>query len=461
MHAFAMGCMGNEDISTPNLDRLAASGTVFENCYTSNPVCTPYRACLLTGRYSCQTGMIGINNLPVPPGETCLADLVNKAGYRSSYVGKWHLGDSGNISVPKEYRCGFTDFIGFQCVNDFYRDIWFFDEKENRRDFHKHRTVAMTDLALERLAEVKDDPFCMLVSYSNPHYPVQPDKEYAEMYWEKELTLRPNFQEIENPFDPEKRYVPRSEDPEHTRRGDDTLSYIKMYYAMVTQLDHEIGRILDYLEEAGLMDSTMIVFTSDHGDMQGSHGLGNKHVHYEESTRVPLIVKVPGTSGHRVSTPVDTTDFVPGILDYLNVPPSPMAEGKSFLELASGGTAPHREAIFVENGTNYYMIRKGPYKMVIDQKTYAPQHLYDLEQDPYEMQDLVDRQDLADVQTGLVREIIDWHRDVMSRVNPWRWIPEDAVSWRTKKAEGGVSREEYASVEFVSNWCLQQRQAKL
>ena len=456
MHAFAMGCMGNGDIATPNLDRLAAEGTLFENCYTCNPVCTPYRASLFNGRYSCQTGMIGLTDLPMPAGEHCLADLVNAHGYRSSYVGKWHIGDGGNRAVPEGYRCGFTDFIGFQCVNDFFRDVWFFDEDGKRHDYDAHRTVATTDIAMERLERITDVPFCMFVSYSNPHYPVQPDKQYADMYWDKELALRPNFREIERPFETPGRLRPRCEDPEHTRRGEDTVSYIKMYYAMVTQMDAEIGRLLGKLDELGLTDNTMIVFTSDHGDMQGSHGLGNKHVHYEESTRVPLIVKVPGTSGHRVGVPVGTTDFLPSMLDHIGAPPSAMQEGRSFMDLATGGTAPHKDAVFVENGRDYFMVRKGPYKMVVDQNDYGARHLYHLGDDPYEMTDLVGQASVAGVQAELVQRIADWHQDVMSRANPNRWQAQDVKHWRLWRCTPPTP-EEYGSPEFIAEWCRRYR----
>jgi len=452
MHAFAMGCMGNPDIHTPNLDRLAAQGTLFENCYTCNPVCCPYRASLFNGRYSCQTGMIGLNNLPMPPGEQCLAELLEQHGVKTSYVGKWHIGDGGNQWVPPAYRCGFTDFIGYQCYNDFLDQIWFFDEQGNKDAREGHRTTITTDIAMERLDRIKDQPFCMFVSYQNPHYPVQPSQEYADMYWDKSLTLRPNFQEIDGAFLAGGRARPREDDPAYLRKGDDTVSYIKMYYAMVTQLDHEVGRLMDYLDQQGLTDNTMLVFTSDHGDMQGSHGLANKHVHYEESTRCPLIVRVPGTAGHRVTVPVGTTDFLPTILAYTGCPPSKMAEGRSIVDLATGGTQPHKPAVFVENGHDYFMIRQGPYKMVVKQQDYSPLHLYDLERDPYEMNDLVNSPDLAETQARLIACIVDWHKDVMSRVNPNAWTSDDTRHWMLWKAQPPTP-EEYGSPEFIAEWC--------
>ncbi|MDP6118496.1 MAG: sulfatase-like hydrolase/transferase [Planctomycetota bacterium] len=456
MHAFAMGCMGNHDIDTPYLDQLAGQGTLFRNCYTANPVCCPYRATLFNGRYSCQTGMIGLNNLPNPPGERCFPEILNESGYRTSYVGKWHIGDGGNQWVPPKYRCGFTDFSGYQCYNDFFSDICFFDEEGRKDERLNHRTEATTDVAIERLEKIKDEPFCMSVSYQNPHYPVQPSERFAEMYWDRDLTMRPNFQEREGAFLAAGRAGTREDDPDYLRRGEDTVSYIKMYYAMVTQLDEQIGRLMAILDEWGLTENTMVVFTSDHGDMQGSHGLFNKHVHYEESTRCPLIVRLPGTSGHVVDHPVGTTDFLPSILDFTGCPPSDMAEGRSFMELASGSTVAHKEAVFVENSRHYFMVRRGPHKMVVSQADYSPMHLYDLEADPYEMTDLVNSPENTAVQNSLVDCIRRWHRDVMSRANPKRWNPEDVKHWGLLKATPPPP-EHYGDPEFISEWCLRLR----
>ena len=181
MQGFALGCMGHPDVKTPHLDRLAQRGVLFRQAYTASPICTPARATMWTGRYPLQTGVL-FNDQPIPEGETCLAHGLNDGGYRTSYVGKWHLGSSGNVAVPPAWRAGFQEFIGYQCFNDFYKDVFFFDETGRCHPSTKHRTDATTDVALTRLQRLKDQPqpFALFVSYQNPHYPLQPAPEFEQ-----------------------------------------------------------------------------------------------------------------------------------------------------------------------------------------------------------------------------------------------------------------------------------------
>ncbi|MCC2685521.1 MAG: arylsulfatase, partial [Paenibacillaceae bacterium] len=122
LHAFALGCMGHPQVKTPHLDKLAAQGVLFHNMYSCAPVCTPYRGTLFTGMYASQSG-VERNVSALPAGVPTLADRLNEAGYRTSYVGKWHLGGKGNIAVPRELRGGFQDFIGYQCYNEYVQDV--------------------------------------------------------------------------------------------------------------------------------------------------------------------------------------------------------------------------------------------------------------------------------------------------------------------------------------------------
>ena len=162
MHPFAMGCMDNPEIHTPNLDKLAEEGVLFRNAYSNCALCTPFRANLFTGRYASQTGVFH-NKQPIPQGERTVAGRLNEGGYRTSYVGKWHLGTTGNIAVEPELRAGFTEFIGYQCYNDFINNVWFFDEDGVKTEYQKHRTDVTTDIAIERLEGLADkmDPAAM------------------------------------------------------------------------------------------------------------------------------------------------------------------------------------------------------------------------------------------------------------------------------------------------------------
>ncbi len=416
MHAFAMGCMGNDEIHTPNLDRLASEGTLFTNAYSNAPVCTPYRGTLFTGRYGSQTDMLG-NTAAIPATETTLADCLNEAGYRTSYVGKWHIGDTWNKAVLPELRGGFTDFIGYQAHNDFINDVWFFDEDGERREFDCHRTEATTQIAMERLEGLAGDPFAMFVSYQNPHYPIQPDPEYAAVYDGVELTPRPNCRDVEpytgthSPTSPK----PRERDPNYQRYGGDLAEYTRLYYAMVTQLDANVGRMLAKLDELGIADETVVVFTSDHGDLQGSHGLTNKGLAWEESSHVPQVMRVPGApAGSAVDGPVAGIDFFPTLLSLVGADTPAGKEGYDLAPLLQGETAVQPTRVFSEM-RRWCMLRDGDWKLVADRPDVTPTHLFDLAADPYEMTNLVESADHRETRDRLARALVEWDERVRPR----------------------------------------------
>lgn len=407
MHGFAMGCMGNTDVKTPNLDRLASEGVLFRNTYTNAPVCTPYRGVLLTGKYASQTGVTG-NCHALPRGIPTIADRLNEGGYRTSYVGKWHLGDTGNIAVSPELRGGFQDFIGYQCYNDYLSDVWFFDEQGRRHTYEKHRTDATTDVALERLDSLADSRFALFVSYQNPHYPVQPSPEYEALYAGATITRRPNVMPIDPYTRTQSPPVPDpGKDPNYLKYGNNLDEYIRLYYAMITQLDSNIGRIMARLEQLGLAENTVLMFTSDHGDMQGSHGLKNKQVFWEESTRVPLIVRVPnGLQGSTSEALISTVDFYPAIMEYCGLDEVPDMEGTSFARLTFGDSRTWKDEVYSEDG-KWIMVRKGNYKLVADNKTYESTHLFDLSSDPYEMANIVG--EFPELTEQLKIGLVAWH----------------------------------------------------
>jgi len=430
MHGFAMGCMGNPDVKTPNLDRLAAEGTLFRNTYSCYPICSPFRAILQTGRYAHQTGVVE-NAMAIPANERTLAAALNDGGYRTGYVGKWHLGGKGSIGVPPELRAGFTDFAGYQVYNDYLDEVWFFDEKGNKTEYKKHRTDATTDAAIERLEKIKDKKFAMFVSYQAPHHPEQPPKEYEDMYADIKIHRRPNCQDIDpyiRTFSP-----PRTaeNDPIYKKYNKSLDTYLKLYYAMITQLDYNIGRLLKKLNELGLAGKTVVIFTADHGDMQGSHGLNRINIFYEEAARVPLIVKVPGGSKGIVSNElVSSVNLFPTILDYGGLPREKSAEGISFAPITMGKKQKLAEAVFSEGGDvpvseggpskeKWFMIRQGKYKLAVMQNDFKPTHLFDLENDPYEMKNLLKkRENCSKITENLQNKIKYWYKDTTKRANP-------------------------------------------
>jgi len=398
MHKYAMGFL-RPHMATPNLDRLAGEGTAFTAAYSNNPVCGPFRINLFTGTHTATNGM-SANGDPLPACE-CMADTFNAAGYETSFVGKWHCGGEGNQPIPAGLRGGFRHFIGYQCHNGFLDDVCFYDESDREIRFPKHRTEVTTELGIERLRMLAGTgrPFLHVVFYQAPHCPEQPLDEAYALYRGREMPLPPNFRETEpytptyNPPSPR----PYGNDPDYRRYGGDMQEYLRLYNAMVSQIDVGVGRMMDQLAELGIGQDTLVLFSADHGDMQGSHGLTNKCLPYEESCGIPLILRMPGgRRGARVADPVSGVDFYPTAVAYAGIPCGWEGrwEGESLLPYLRAETAVGacHGPVFAENylgARRWDMIRDGRWKLVVDKDDGVPVELFDLEADPFEMDNLV------------------------------------------------------------------------
>lgn len=413
----ALSCMGNPNLETPNLDRLARRGVLFRRGYSNSPICTPFRGSLLTGQYVSRCGVVD-NECPLPRGTTTFADAFRAAGYGTAWIGKWHLGDKGNRPIPVELRGGFERFKGYQCYNGFYQDVCFYDEQGVEHRYEQHRDEVATDLAIAELDAfvAQDKPFLLMVSYQAPHYPVQPAPEYAAMYRGRTITHRPNCQPVD-PFTPT--FSPRSprpfeSDPDFQRYGHDLDEYIRLYNAMCTQIDANVGRLLQALERLGIADETLVFFTSDHGDMQGSHGLKNKCLPHEESAGIPLLAYAPGLPGGRVSDAlVSGIDFMPTCLEMAGLPSVAGVDGTSFAPLLRGETNAGCEVVFAEF-KRWCMIVSEGWKLAADRQDggLAPTLMTHLDEDPYELHNRVDDPAVAARRQTMLARLAAWDQDV-------------------------------------------------
>ena len=237
------------------------------------PSLYPFRINFLTGIYSHQTRSYN-NHAKIPSKRTTLADEFNRTGYQTSYVGKWHIGGTGNKPIPQTLRGGFANFLDFNAHNGYLNNVSFYDEQNQEHRFDRHCTEVTTDIAIERLEKIKDQHYFMCVSYQAPHYPVEPLQEYEELYGDSIIQRRPNSKDIDpytithSPPSP----IPKTLDPNFKKYGRNLNEYLRLYYAMITQIDANIGRSLEALDKWGLREKTVIVFASDHGDMQGHMG---------------------------------------------------------------------------------------------------------------------------------------------------------------------------------------------
>ncbi len=370
MRGQAMGCMGNTQVITPHLDQLASEGLLVTNAISCQPVCSPYRAQLLTGRYGHATGVI-YNDIRLPDSEVVFSELMKGQGYTTGYIGKWHLSGNRANPVDAKSRRGWDFWAVRNCSHRHLTpEYWLNDDKESIKVPGWEPDV-QTDLAVQFIKKNSQVPFCLFLSFGPPHNPYKAPEKYVEMYRDKTLVDRPN--------------VPKA----NTER-------LREYYAMTTSLDHCVGRISDALDEAGVSEDTIVVFTSDHGDMLGSQGHRLKQRPWEESINIPFIIRHPRKikGGQRRDWIVSSVDVMPTLLGLCDVSIPSEVQGQDYSSTFVGESREERDAAFLFNvhagagpGTDWRGIRTKAW-------TYAYHVsgdwvLYDLKNDPYQLNNLI------------------------------------------------------------------------
>jgi arylsulfatase A-like enzyme len=408
---WAAGCYGNPEIRTPNLDRLAASGTRFDNFFVATPVCSPSRATLLTGRIPSQHGVhdwlkdgnVGPDAIRYLEGEVAYTDLLARNGWTCGLSGKWHLGDS---QIPQH---GFTDWFSHQFGGGRYNDAPMVRNGQ-LVDEPGYVTDAITEEALRLLDRYTDlgVPFYLSVHYTAPHSP-----------W----TGHP--QDLVDSYDdcpfascPQEPVHPWAKEQGLTKSCMGNREMLKGYFAAVTAMDANVGRLLDRLEELGLRENTLVVFVSDNGFSCGHHGFWGKgngtspRNMYENSIKVPFLVSHPGSlpEGRVTDAMVSAYDFMPTLLDYLGLPmpERPNSPGHSFLPVLRGESSEGREdvVLFDEYGP-VRMIRTAEWKYAY-RHAHGPHELYDLVNDPDERSNLAGAPDRADLIRDLKARMDEW-----------------------------------------------------
>ena len=318
MRGMDMGCMGNGEIHTPNLDRLASEGLLCRNTFANTPVCCPARAVILTGKYAHEHGLVA-NDLRLRETETTLAEILAAQGYRTGFIGKWHL--DGGIRLPGfvprgPRRQGFAFWAASECDHSHFRPVYFRDSEQPIVD-HRFEPVVWTDRAIEFLDQVGDQPFLLEVAMGPPHDPYGAPDEYMRLYDPARLTMRPNWVEG----------VPGA-----GRRD------VAAYYAAITAIDEQVGRLMKALEDRARAQDTIVVFISDHGNMMGSHGQRHKRKPWEESIRIPGIIRFPGKvqPGRSSSAIVTHVDLAPTLLSLCGVPVPAAMQGTDLSQRRPG-----------------------------------------------------------------------------------------------------------------------------
>jgi arylsulfatase A-like enzyme len=308
--AFSIGCYGDDNARTPTLDKFASQGLRLDACISTTPVCCPHRASLMSGQLAHHNRMLS-NGCKFQPTVKCLGETFRDAGYEMGYVGKWHLGRANRKSDPT---------WGFPAPNTQYGVCHF-----------ERNPAPTTDIALQFIKEKSNGkaPWMLFVSWIWPHAPYDPPQE-----------LRSHFQNVRLPPN-----VPAGAPRQFAEKA------LPGYYGMIEGVDREFARLLRALQEAGVADDTIVVFSSDHGDMLGSQGYKAKRWPYEESARVPFLIRYPRRlpAGRALPDPFGTPDIYPTLAGLADVNAPGNLDGADFSELftAKTQTAP-RDFVYME-----------------------------------------------------------------------------------------------------------------
>jgi len=455
--AHAMSCYGSRINRTPNLDRIAAEGMRLDACLCTNSICAPSRASILTGTYSHVNGVLTLNE-GLDGRQTTFPQLLRAAGYQTALFGKWHLGHGG-VNDP-------TGFDAWSVLpgQGLYHNPDLFEMGE-RKTFPGYATDLITDFGLDWLAARDPDrPFCLLVHHKAPHRPWQPDAAHARLYEDADVPLPETFDDdyanraraagaarmtVEQHLTERdvKGAPPEGLSPAARKRWL-YQRYIKDYLRCIASIDDNVGRLLAYLDASGLTENTVVVYTSDQGFFLGDHGWYDKRFFYEESLRMPFVVRypreiAPGSSDAHI---VLNVDFAPLFLDYAGLSVPPGMQGRTFRALLAGAPPPdwrtsmyYRYFMHCDSAHNiyaHYGVRTARHKLIYYYETEPdpPEwELFDLQRDPHELRSVYADPAYAAVRAALTAELHRLRVALDDRTNPW---PEEPGTGGTDDAGG-------------------------
>eukprot|EP00603_Paraphysomonas_imperforata_P003352 CAMPEP_0114421732 /NCGR_PEP_ID=MMETSP0103-20121206/5236_1 /TAXON_ID=37642 ORGANISM="Paraphysomonas imperforata, Strain PA2" /NCGR_SAMPLE_ID=MMETSP0103 /ASSEMBLY_ACC=CAM_ASM_000201 /LENGTH=448 /DNA_ID=CAMNT_0001590275 /DNA_START=74 /DNA_END=1417 /DNA_ORIENTATION=- len=402
--AQSFGYTGNPDVKTPNIDNLAAHSINMTNAVAGCSVCCPARASMLTGQYPLTHGVF-VNDVNLGDTGPSIAQALESSGYETGFIGKWHVDGNGRSDyIPPERRKGFNYWKALECTHDYNESFYFSGRDVTKRQWDGYDAIAQTSDVEQYLRDHRESnaPFFLLLSWGPPHAPYDTaPQEYRAMYDSSVIKLPPN--------------VPESS-------ASRAREWLAGYYAHCTALDDCVGRLRSQLEEVGLAENTIVLFTSDHGDMLGSQGHTKKQKPWEESVRVPFLLHCPslfGSDGRKCDAPIDSPDVMPTLLGLCGVSVPRTVEGVDFSEyLGAGpgaGSDPSDGSVLLASyhpfgqwpaaagGIEYRGIRTRQYTYV--RSLHSAWLLYDNTKDPHQMNNLVDAHDYADVQRLLETQL--------------------------------------------------------
>ena len=441
------GYMGNADVRTPNIDLLADQSVNFTNAVSGIPVCCPHRACLLTGQNPLSHGLF-LNDLRLNPRAPSFAQALGGAGYDTGYIGKWHIDGTGRSAyIPPERRQGFDYWKVLECTHNYNQSRYYDKTGQEPKVWKGYDAYAQTRDAVAYIRNHATQPaqsrkpFGLFLSWGPPHAPYRtgPTK-WVDRYDSRKLTLRQN--------------VP----PQLGRQAQSTYAG---YYAHCSALDECVGWLVEALKESGQLENTILVYTSDHGDMLHSRGQLKKQRPWDESIRVPFLVRCPSSlkvQPRRLEAPINTPDIMPTLLNLAGVQIPGSVEGDNFADVIRGQRklednhalitcpSPFGQWTRAQGGREYRGLRTRRYSYT--RALEGPWELFDNQEDPFQQRNLINvakhralRDELEDkLRTRLVTTGDDFAPgDELIRRCGYRVDKGSTVSYRDPKAWGQLS----------------------
>lgn len=396
--AQSTGYSGDKDVKTPNLDKLAATSANFVNAVSGIPVCTPFRASLMTGQRPLTNGIF-MNDVRLDTNAVTMAKVFDENGYETGYIGKWHLDGQYRLSYtpPGARRQGFEYWKAVNCDHDYNHSVYYDNDDSTRRYWDGYDVIAESKDAMNYIRDHghENKPFFLMVAWGAPHdpYHTAPEK-YKALYDSSKLILRPN---VPDSMAKKVRYD------------------LAGYYSHMSAIDDMIGQIINTLKEEGILDNTIILFTSDHGDMLGSHGAYYKQRPYDESIRVPMLIHYSGQTGiksGKYTAMINSEDIMPTLLGLSGIKVPKTVEGVDFSKYMRGKKKDPKDTVSIitciqpfgqwlrsNGGKEYRGIRTPRYTYVRDLN--GPWLLFDDVKDPFQMENLENRAEYSGLQSHL------------------------------------------------------------
>jgi N-acetylglucosamine-6-sulfatase len=420
-------------LQTAGMDRMAREGAHFRNAFVTTSLCSPSRASILTGQYA-HTHTVVDNSAPLPPNLIFFPQYLQKKGYKTAFMGKWHMGNTGDMPQP-----GFDEWISFEGQGMYYGNTLNVNGKREKLDDDNYITDELTDRAISWMSSVKDKPFCLYLSHKGVHAEFMPAKRHIGKYKDLQIVCPPSM--YLTATDSSKQFgilttpkttvnyrdIPRwVREQRYSWHGVDYMyhgqipfdEFYHLYLETLQSVDESIKSIMEWVEKNGLADNTIIVYMGDNGFQFGEHGLIDKRNAYEASVRVPLLAWAPGIikAGSVIQQMILNIDLAPTFLDIAGITKPSQMQGQSFLPLLKGQNILWRNKVFYEyyweqafpQTPTTFAVRGDRYKYISYNGIWDINELFDLQNDPYEMNNLIREKSMEKVGLQLRNDLNNW-----------------------------------------------------